>query len=170
MDRTEIPLFTSMTQGVRRLFHRLANAAGQLHAGTSITPGMRAIMENLTDSGPQTVPAMARIRPVSRQHIQKQVDSLLADGLVRCRENPAHKRSRLVELTPQGKRAFSSIRLREAHALSALDLDLTAEELAVADKVVHRLIEKFSGPEWDRIVSDIHQKEKETEDDQHENP
>lgn len=165
MDRADIPLFISLTLGVRRLFHRFANAAQQLHAKTEITPGMRAIMENINDGGPQTVPAMARIRPVSRQHIQKQVDTLIAAGLAEYRENPAHKRSRLVDLNAAGRQAFSSIRSREARALAALDLELTRDELAIADRVLHRMIEKFSGPEWDAIVSGIHQMEKEKSDD-----
>ena len=59
--------------------------------------------------GPQTVPTMARARNVSRQHVQKSVDGLAAGGLVSLRDNPAHRRSPIVELSDAGKALFAAI-------------------------------------------------------------
>ena len=49
-----------------------------------------------------TVPEIARMRPVARQHIQKLANEMAADGLIEFVDNPAHKRSKLVSLTAKG--------------------------------------------------------------------
>ena len=64
-----------------------------------------------------SVPQMARARLVSRQHIQSHVNGLQREGLVELAENPAHKRSHLARLTPEGKEAVHSVKQREAELL-----------------------------------------------------
>jgi hypothetical protein len=41
-----------------------------------MTAGKRGVLKGLDRLGPQTVPQMARARPVSRQHIQTLVNRL----------------------------------------------------------------------------------------------
>ena len=62
------------------LFHRLRATAGEVHGQGEPTAGRRGVLRDLSRLGPQTVPQMARRRPVSRQHIQ-----LLVNGLVDTR-------------------------------------------------------------------------------------
>src|SRR5215467_8953227 len=85
------------------LFHLLHTLAAQLHGAGELTAGRRGILRGLDRLGPQTVPQMARARPVSRQYVQLLVNDLEAEGLVELLENAAHKRSRLVRLTARGK-------------------------------------------------------------------
>jgi len=47
---------------------------------------MRAVLEGLDRSGPRTVPAMARARLVTRQHIQTILNELLERKLVETQE------------------------------------------------------------------------------------
>jgi DNA-binding MarR family transcriptional regulator len=42
------------------------------------------------------------MRPTSRQRMQRLADELAAEGLVAFIENPKHRRSKLVRLTPTG--------------------------------------------------------------------
>ncbi len=49
------------------------------------------------------MPQIARARPVARQHIQKLANELAAQGLVEFIDNPAHKCSKLLCLTPEGE-------------------------------------------------------------------
>jgi DNA-binding MarR family transcriptional regulator len=72
---------------------------------------------------------MARARPVSRQYIQVLVDGLAADGLVELIDNPAHARSRLVRITPKGKRSLTESETREAAAFDDLAAGFDAREL-----------------------------------------
>jgi DNA-binding MarR family transcriptional regulator len=57
---------------------------------------------------PLTVPGIARTMGLTRQGVQKQVDLLVTQGLLTLRDNPEHRRSAHVRLTPAGRRAFAS--------------------------------------------------------------
>lgn len=85
-------------------------AVGQ--RGGSVTAwggGLWGLLHSLKTQGPQTVPQLARSRPVARQHIQKLADELAAEGLIEFTENPAHKRSKLLRMTPKGERQHHQI-------------------------------------------------------------
>jgi len=51
---------------------------------------------------PQTVPAIAQRLGLVRQSVQRVVDDLVEHRLVDLIDNPRHRRSRLVEITPRG--------------------------------------------------------------------
>ncbi len=155
MNRQQIEAFTPLTQVVRRLFHKLGHGATVLHRDTEVSAGMRAVLESVIQGGPQTVPHMARIRPVSRQHIQGLVNALLDVGLVEYAANPAHKRSKLVTATAPGRKVFATMRSREGTALRQLTLDCTPEELTAASRVLRRLIDIFDGQEWQSIIGEV---------------
>ncbi len=126
-----------LTDEARRLVHRLDRAAEALHAPDDLTGGERAVLVELAEEGPRTVPEMARARPVTRQHIQSTVNPLLAHGLVELVDNPRHRRSKLVRLTEAGRAVVAKIRGREGRVVAALvprldarDLETTARTLA----------------------------------------
>lgn len=113
---------------VRQLFHKMANAADELHRDVGISAGQRGLLERLTTGGPATVPMIAREKAVSRQHIQTLANHLLAEGLVEATKNPAHQRSALLTPTQSGRRSFEAIRSREAALLGPM-----SEKLATCD-------------------------------------
>jgi DNA-binding MarR family transcriptional regulator len=82
------------------------------------------------------VPQLARARSLTRQHVQALVNGLAAQGYVELVENPAHKRSRLVCLTPRGSGLVRRIRRREEGVLARLEIPLSAGELQAAAGVV----------------------------------
>ena len=51
------------------LFHRLRAVSEQIHQLGELSSGKHGILKGLGLFGPQTVPQMARARPVSRQYI-----------------------------------------------------------------------------------------------------
>ena len=119
--------FLRLGGAVRHLFHQLrAVAEAASPADEGFTASHRGVLESLAGQGPQTVPALARARPVARQHIQVLVNDLVALGLAETRPNPAHKRSPLVDLTAAGRRRFDAIRRAESQALESLRLSVTA--------------------------------------------
>ncbi len=61
---------------------------------------------------PLTAPQVGEAMGVTRQGAQKQLNLLLDQGLVESRPNPAHRRSPLYVLTPQGSELY-----RQADAL-----------------------------------------------------
>lgn len=88
-----------------------------LHEGEQLAPSLRGVLRNLLQNGPMTVPAIANLRPVSRQFIQKVVNELEAQGLVGFAENPMHRRSKLVRITRAGKARLNAMYALEAEAL-----------------------------------------------------
>ncbi|NIO16403.1 MAG: MarR family transcriptional regulator [Deltaproteobacteria bacterium] len=136
----------------RGLFHRMAAAAQQIHRQGEITGGRRGVLMNLQKQGPLTVPSMARQRPVSRQHIQTIVNGLREDGFVELIDNPAHKRSRLVTLTPKGEKLVEEMNRLEARILSELVAGIPAEDLERTAAVLRSLKELFSGRKWYELV------------------
>ncbi len=161
MKQKQTEAFYPLSLSVRSLFHKMGNAVTALHEGSGVSGGMRAVMESVITGGPQTVPQMARARPVSRQHIQTLVNELLPTGYVEYLDNPAHRRSKLVGITKKGRKLFLSLREREMEALSRLSMDVTVQELEDAGQVLSVLIERFQSPEWQTIVNDLSPNSKE---------
>ena len=124
---------------VRRAGHLLGCVAEELHEGRGVTAAEREVLERLTEGGPQTVPAMARARGCSRQHIQARVDALRARGLVQPVRNPAHRRSSLIALTPSGTDLFRDISRDEEKFLEELVMNLLAGDLAVSARTLAAL-------------------------------
>src|SRR5215470_7114302 len=83
------------------------NSAGQRLTGPyGESPGRVSLMRSLENGGPQSVSQMARSRGVARQAIQQLADQLRADGLIEYLENPAHRRVKLMRITPNGGRVL----------------------------------------------------------------
>lgn len=91
-------------------FYFRIEAITQATAGFAQAGGEWGVLRTLVKEGPQTVPGMARTRPVSRQHCQTICNSLEAQGLVEFIENPKHKRSKLVRATKKGHTRFEAMR------------------------------------------------------------
>ena len=126
---------------VRLTFHRAARLAEALHADEPITVGQRAVLEYLQRNGASTVPAMARTRFVTRQHVQALVNALVDEGLVELLTNPAHKRSSLVSLTPAGERMIARVRKREAQHLGRTGFGASRAEIERAARTLRALRE-----------------------------
>jgi DNA-binding MarR family transcriptional regulator len=123
----------------------MVQAAERLHEGEPVTIGMRAVLEHLSLNGPATVPAIARSREVSRQHIQTLVNDLVAGGLAALEPNPAHQRSALVRLTPEGKAAIGRMKRRERRIFDALELDAGEGEIRRATKTIREVRRSLGG-------------------------
>jgi len=127
----------------RRLFRQLARTAEVLHQEDGLSGGERAVLVELAEEGPRTVPEMARARPVSRQHIQAIVNPLLARGLVELVDNPRHRRSKLVRITPNGRDVVGRVRSREGRVVATLVPRLHAGELETTARTLEQLSDLF---------------------------
>ena len=106
------------------------------------------------DAAPATVPQLARMRPVSRQHIQLIVNDLKDKGLVELVDNPAHKRSRLVQLTAAGTRYLKAMNRKEGELLAKLGIEIPAADMERAAGTLRAVRELFEGERWRRVVAD----------------
>lgn len=121
------------------LFHHLRAAAETVHGEGELSAARRGVLRSLETHGPKTVPDLARMRPVSRQHIQTIVDALAADGLVELKNNPAHKRSSLVALTAAGRALLAEMREREEKFLREAGFDVSEPDLRKAAETLRRV-------------------------------
>lgn len=131
---------------VIQTFRRLRILSSEIHGEGFPIPGQRGILMDLANQGDQTVPEMARARGVSRQNVQVLIDRFLDEGLVEMANNPAHKRSRLVRLSPAGKDLVRKMRQSEARALKSLGLKIPAKQVRKAAGVLRTMrsgLEKF---------------------------
>lgn len=90
-----------------------------------------------------TAPQVGAAMGVTRQGAQKQLNLLLAQGMLESRPNPAHKRSPLYGLTPKGRALYAQADAlwntqagRLAALLPAAPLKATAQTLV---SILHHL-------------------------------
>lgn len=125
------------------LSHRLRAAAEATYGEGEASAGRRGVLSSLARLGPQTVPQLARARPVSRQHIQLLVNALLDDGLVALAANPAHRRSHLVRLTVKGARRAEQVAALDARLLGEVASGLSATGLRAAAQTLRAVRSAF---------------------------
>lgn len=138
----------------RALFYQLRSAAEEIHDDLDITVGQRAILGWIGEKGPATVPQIARARNVSRQHIQTVVNGFAARGLVMTEDNPAHRRSHMVQLTGQGRMLVEELDRREARIWRLLDLKVKRRDLDTASGVIASLRRLLESDDWRRAVEE----------------
>lgn len=91
------------------LFFRARAVGERLFSRVGLSPGKISLMRSVYEEGPQSVAQIARARPVARQGVQRMADQLAKEGLVEFFDNPAHRRARLVQLTPAGRKLLVKI-------------------------------------------------------------
>ena len=67
-----------------------------------------------------TVSGIARTMGLARQSVQRTADLLAAEGIVEFVANPAHRRAKVVRLTPQGQSLLADIAPRQNAWVDAL--------------------------------------------------
>lgn len=121
-----------------RLNSRLLASGDRLVAGLGLTSARWQILGAvIAAQQPQPVAWLARDLGANRQNVQRIVNDLEAEGLVRFEVNPHHRRAQLVVLTDDGRRAFdAAMNLqaawvnRLADGVSVADLEATARVIA----------------------------------------
>jgi DNA-binding MarR family transcriptional regulator len=128
----------SLFSEVGLLATRLRFAKGFWDQETSLAASDFNVLRVLSESGPLTVPQIARLRSTSRQNIQILVNRLEADGCVSLAENPAHKRSVLVHLTANGQRLFEGARSKETGFMTSLAGNVSEADIVAANSLLRQ--------------------------------
>ena len=90
-------------------------------------------------ASPLTAPMLAAAMGVSRQGAQKQLDLLVEDGLAERQPNPAHQRSPLYLLTPQGRSLYERADRRWREWAAACARRLPAADVRAAERFLAAL-------------------------------
>ncbi|MBM3525918.1 MAG: MarR family transcriptional regulator [Alphaproteobacteria bacterium] len=126
-------------------FFRLRAAGAKLGAVSPSGGGVWGFLRTLKLEGPRTVPQIARARPVARQYIQTLANEYAAQGLVEFIDNPDHKRSKLVRLTPEGEAFYEAITGRILGYCAEIARGMDEKELRTAARVLATLRAKLPG-------------------------
>lgn len=88
---------------------------------------------------PQPVSAIAREMGITRQAVQRTADVLVDRGLAEYRDNPAHRRAKLVATTAEGAAAVRAINPQHARHAVRLAEAYGVDELAEVVEAMSRL-------------------------------
>ena len=106
---------------------------------TSWGGGAFGFMRSLALLGPLSVPQIAQMRPTSRQRMQRLADELAAEGHVRFIENPRHRRSKLVQLTPKGDARYRELNAQLLSIASTMVVALSEVDVRKTIEIVRHL-------------------------------
>lgn len=133
---------TALVQAIISCSHRL-NSIGRGIGATTSRGGAWGLMKSLQQNGPQTIPELARSRPVSRQHIRQLAHTLIDKGWIESMPNPVHKRSFLLRLTGAGEQAVNSMDQQIESILAGCLQELPPEQLEVTIETLSVLAERL---------------------------
>lgn len=125
--------------GVAQCFFRVRAMGQKTGLITNWGGGAFGFMRSLALLGPLTVPQIAQMRPTSRQRMQRLADELAAEGLVEFTDNPRHRRSRLVQLTPKGDARYHELNARLLSMASTMGVAFSEPDIRKTAEVVRRL-------------------------------
>ncbi len=138
-DPREADEVLDLAMAVIATFHQLRASGQEIGAVSAQGGGTWGVLRSLSREGPQSVPQLARARPVARQYMQKIVNQLLDEGLVVLQDNPAHQRSKLVALSDAGAAEVALLNARIQRWCHALAPELQGADLAGTGETLRRL-------------------------------
>src|SRR5215470_7910326 len=124
---------------VAQCFFRIRALGQKTGLITSWGGGAFGFMRSLALLGPLTVPQIAQMRPTSRQRMQRLANELAAVGLVEFVDNPKHRRSKLVRLTPKGDARYRKLDARLISIASTMGVALSEADFRKTIEIVRQL-------------------------------
>ena len=128
---------------VAQFFFRIRAFGQKTGFMTSWGAGAFGFIRSLALLGPLTIPEIAKMRPTSRQRMQRLADELAAAGLVEFIDNPRHQRSKLVRLTRQGMARYRDMDARLLEITSRMGADLDEADISKCIEIVRQLSEEM---------------------------
>jgi DNA-binding MarR family transcriptional regulator len=110
----------------------LAKPAGQTTARWQVLAA--------AERAPMTVAGIARALRLARQSVQRVADLLVAEGLASFDNNPAHRRAKLLSLTPSGLAALRTIQAAQRVWADEVGAAVGEANLRAASDVLDRLM------------------------------
>ncbi|MGO8908212.1 MAG: MarR family winged helix-turn-helix transcriptional regulator [Bradyrhizobium sp.] len=130
---SKVDAVTELILETFRLNGRLLVAGDALVADLRLTSARWQVLGAMALSPvPLPVAHIARNMGLTRQAVQRLVNELEDDGLVRFAPNPHHQRAKLVLLTAQGKTTFDAAMKRQEPWASSLADGLKANQIEIA--------------------------------------
>lgn len=131
---------TQLVMTVFRLNGLLLDAADTIAAPSGITSARWQVLGAVL-AEPLTVADVARLMGLARQSVQRLADLLVREGFAAYRENPGHRRAKLLTLTSKGKRVIESLGARHDDWTKYIRTKLALKDIERANAVLEHLID-----------------------------
>jgi DNA-binding MarR family transcriptional regulator len=145
--------FTAFLGQVIGLTRRFTTAGEALAKPAGQTLARWLVLETIQDR-PATVAQIGRTLHLARQGVQRLADVLVRDGLAAYEDNPAHRRAKLLRITPQGRRALRTIQTAQAAWADALGAKIGEQELRQASILLDRVLQALDRHAPDALPTD----------------
>ena len=132
--------FTALLGQVIGLTRRFTTAGEALAKPAGQTLARWLVLETVQDA-PATVAQIARTLHLARQGVQRLADLLVRDGLAAYEPNPAHRRAKLLRITPQGRTALRTIQTAQAAWADTLGAKIGEAELRQASLLLDQVLQ-----------------------------
>jgi DNA-binding MarR family transcriptional regulator len=136
---------------VAQCFFRIRAVGQKTGFITSWGGGAFGFIRSLALLGPLTVPQIAKMRPTSRQRMQRLADELAAEGLVQFIDNPQHRRSKLVRLTRKGDARYRELDARFLSIASTMGAALREADIRQTIETVRQLSDDVKARYGERV-------------------
>ena len=137
--------FSDLNVETFRLNGRLLLAGDRLTKALALTSARWQVMGALRNAGKITVSHIARNMGLQRQSVQRTVDLLEREGLVKLVANPRHRRARLVALTPKGATIIRRVVRLQAEWANEIADGIEAREIVAAVATMRKLRARLGG-------------------------
>jgi len=131
-------LFTDLVLEIFRLNGALLDEGDRLTSDLGLTSSRWQVMGAISER-PLPVPHIANEMGLTRQGVQKIANTLKREGLVDLQNNPHHKSSKLVSLTPEGRKRLAAIDKIQSKWAEEIAAEHGAGELSDAHRIIHQL-------------------------------
>jgi DNA-binding MarR family transcriptional regulator len=139
---------TDLILDLFRLDSLLTTAGDRLVAPLGLTSARWQILGAIISAErPQPVSWLARDMGANRQNVQRIVNDLEKDELVRFEANPHHRRAPLVFLTEKGRRAFDAAMRLQAPWINRLSDGLSIKDVQAFHRMIRTLRQKLESNE-----------------------
>lgn len=150
----DAPSLTNLILETFRLNGELLAAGDELVADLGLTSARWQVLGAIgLSSTALPVAHIARNMGLSRQAVQRLVNEMTMQNLLRFTSNPHHQRAKLVLMTATGKAVFDAAMERQRPWADSLAAELTADEVSTAFRVLRSLRDKL------QIQNDLKPKE-----------
>ena len=128
-------ILTDLIIPVIRLEAHFSRAGEAIAAAAGQTLARWLTLAMVADE-PSTVAQVARKLDLTRQSVQRIADLLAAEGLAEYHDNPAHRRAKLLALTPRGREALAIIQAGQRTWANAVGAEVAEADLRRASETI----------------------------------
>lgn len=130
--------FTELIVEIFRLNGLILAAGDRIAQPVGLTSARWQVL-GIVEHGPVPVAHVARHMGLSRQTVQQTADGLERDGFIFYRENPHHRRAKLMKISERGEQALAYVRAQQREWAQQIGVEQSPQSLQQALEVLRGL-------------------------------